>query len=398
MAFRPGLARVLLLIGDAVAIAVLLFAAQRHVTFAALLAPGGRADLEVPDGFVATVFAEGLERPRFLTWGPDGRLYVAESGANRILALADTNGDAAADLREEFAGGLSSPHSVSWHRGALYVGVPTGVVELKDEDADGKADARRTVVDGYPTEGHSTRTVLFLPDGRMVVSVGSSCNVCREEDERRATIVVYDGPSGRGERIFARGLRNAVGLALHPETGALWATNNGRDWLGDDLPPETVYVVEEGGDYGWPRCHAGRLVDPDYGSEGACRGVAAPAIEMQAHSAPLGLVFYTGEGFPAGYRGDLFVAFHGSWNRSAPTGYKVVRAHVRDDGSFEPPVDFVTGFLGPDGGTLRGRPVGLAVGPDGALYVSDDRGGYVYRVAWKGKGGEAGGAPGADGR
>lgn len=386
MASRPGLARVLLLLGDAIAIAVLVVAVQYRASIAALLAPGGRADLTVPDGFVATVFADGLERPRFLAWAPDGRLVVAESGANRIVALADTDGDGAADVREVFASGLSTPHSVVWHRGALYVGVPTGVVELKDEDGDGKADARRTIIDDYPTEGHSTRTVLFLPDGRMVVSVGSSCNVCREDDERRATVVAYDGPSGKNERIFARGLRNAVGLALHPKTGRLWATNNGRDWLGDDQPPETVYVVEEGKDYGWPRCHAGDLVDPDHGSEGACQGVAAPVLEMQAHSAPLGLAFYTGTMFPPEYRGDLFIAFHGSWNRSVPTGYKVVRANVRDDGGVDAAVDFVTGFAGPQGENLRGRPVGLAVGPDGALYISDDKGGHVYRVAWAGSG------------
>jgi single-stranded-DNA-specific exonuclease len=174
----------------------------------------------------------------------------------------------------------------------------------------------QVVVPDLPTGGaHVTRTVLLDGEGRLFVSVGSSCNVCQEEDDRRAAISVY-AADGSGGRIWARGLRNAVGLAINPTTGELWATNNGRDFLGDDAPPETVYVVTDGLDAGWPHCHAGDIVDPEFGQEGACRGVAVPAAEMQAHTAPLGLAFYTGSQFPAEYQGDLFVALHGSWNRS----------------------------------------------------------------------------------
>ena len=376
--------RVLLLVGDVVALGFLVFALQRHAAVAALLSPGGRSQLHVPAGFEANVFAEGLSSPRFLDFGPDGRLYVAESGGDRIVALADRTGDGVSDATQVFASGVATPHSVTWHEGALYVGVPTGVLELRDNDADGSADARRVLVDDYPTDGHSTRTVLFLRDGRMVVSVGSSCNVCVEQDRRRAAIVVYDGPAATGERLFATGLRNAVGLALHPATGELWATNNGRDWLGDDLPPETVNIVKEGLDFGWPRCHAGNLLDPDFGADSGCRAVAPPALRMQAHSAPLGLVFYTGNVFPGQYRGDLFIAFHGSWNRSVPTGYKVVRVHFAADGSPGTPEDFVTGFFDAESAALHGRPVGLAIGPDGALYISADKGGFIYRVSWRG--------------
>lgn len=373
----------LLLVGDVVAVGFLAVALQRHASLAPFLSSGSRAKLVVPAGFEANVFAEGLAGPRFLAFGPDGRLYVAEGNRNRIVALADRNGDGAADVTEEFASGVATPHSVVWHQGALYVGIPTGVLELKDGNADGTADERRVLIDNYPTDGHSTRTVLFLGDGRMVVSVGSSCNVCVEEDKRRAGIVVYDGPKAGGERMFATGLRNAVGLTLHPATGEVWATNNGRDWLGDDLPPETVNIVKEGSDFGWPRCHAGDLADPEFGGDSGCRGVTAPAIKMQAHSAPLGLAFYTGTAFPEPYHGDLFVAFHGSWNRSVPTGYKVVRVHFAAKGSPGSPEDFATGFLEPDR-TMHGRPVGLAVGPDGALYVSDDKGGFVYRISYAG--------------
>jgi glucose/arabinose dehydrogenase len=372
--------RWLLIVADVAAIGVLFLAVQQHISIAALIGPGGRAALDVPGGFSATVFAEGLSMPRFMAFGPDGRLYVAEPGKNRIVALPDKNKDGVADSIDEFAAPVASPHSVVWHKGALYAGLPTGVVELKDADGDGKADARRTLVDDYPTDGHSTRSVLFLDDGRMVVSVGSSCNVCTETDARRAALVVYDGADKRGEKVFARGLRNAVGITLHPKTREIWATNNGRDWLGDDSPPETIHIVKEGDDAGWPRCHAGDIVDPEFGGERGCEGVAPPVLEFQAHSAPLGLAFYEGEAFPAEYRGNLFVAYHGSWNRSTPTGYKVVRIRFDAAGKPLPPEDFATGFVDTAGNKVRGRPVGVTSGPDGALYVSDDKGGFIYRI------------------
>jgi glucose/arabinose dehydrogenase len=208
--------------------------------------------------------------------------------------------------------------------------------------------------------------------------------VCVEGDKRRGGIVVYDGPEATGEKIFATGLRNAVGLTLHPDTGELWAANNGRDLMGDDTPPETVYLVKEGGDYGWPRCHAGDIVDPEFGFEGACNGVEPPAIEMQAHSAPLGIVFYTGSAFPPEYHGDLFIAFHGSWNRSVPTGYKVVRAPMEGSTPSGPVEDFAWGWIDEGASDVSGRPVGLAVGPDGALYVSDDKAGFIYRISYSG--------------
>jgi glucose/arabinose dehydrogenase len=185
-------------------------------------------------------------------------------------------------------------------------------------------------------------------------------------------------PDGSGGEVYARGLRNAVGITFRPGTDELWATNNGRDWLGDDQPPETVYKVNQGDDAGWPRCHAGRIVDPDLGEAGDCEGVIEPAVEMQAHSAPLGLTFYSGEQFPEEYHGDLFVAFHGSWNRSVPTGYKVVRITVRD-GELATVQDFAVGWLREDGSNW-GRPVDVLTGSDGSLFVSDDGGGVIYRI------------------
>jgi glucose/arabinose dehydrogenase len=360
-----------------------------RVNFRPSVGEGGVASLVVPPGFEAEVFVEGLNGPRFIAFGPDGTLYAADRGNNRIVALPDADGDGAADEIRVFATGLERPHSLVFHEGAWYVGVQSGIVRLADEDGDGTADSQEVVVT-LPSDGsHTTRTVEFLPDGRMVVSVGSTCNVCEEEDERRAAVVVYEDGNGSGEAVFARGLRNAVGLAIHPTTGELWATNNGRDLMGDDVPPENVYIVREGLDYGWPRCHSGDVVDPEFGGTNGCDGVEQPVTEMQAHSAPLGMVFYTGQDgerpFPEEYWGDLFVAFHGSWNRSEPTGYKVVRLPLDGSERTSSVIDFAVGWLDEETDEASGRPVGLAVGRDGALYVSDDKGGFVYRIFYRGE-------------
>lgn len=368
----------------AVAGVVLYFLFGRYVNLAGFMGEGGTAEIVTPPGFTTTVFAEGLNGPRFVAFGPDGVLYVADRGNNRIVALPDANQDGKADIIRVFADNLDSPHSLVYHENAWYVGVPSGVIRLTDDDGDGVADQRETLIDDYPTTGaHSTRTVVFLPDGRMVVSIGSSCNVCQETDKRRAALVVYDGPAATGEAIFASGLRNAVGLTIQPGTGHLWATNNGRDLLGDDLPPETIYQVEEGANYGWPACINGYLEDPDEGSPGSCQGISRPVVEMQAHSAPLGLVFYTGTAFPADYQDDLFIALHGSWNRSELTGYKIVRLPFANGQPAAQVEDFATGWLDAANSEVSGRPVGLAVGPDGALYVSDDRGGLLYRISYR---------------
>ena len=341
--------------------------------------------ISLPAGFGISVFVQGLRDPRMMALDPDGILHLAERGAGRIIRLPDRDDDGVADGVEVVAEGLNSPSSIAFHRdGSLFVGETTRILRLSDPDTSGAFQRREVIVDGLPAGGHNTRTVLFSPDwASLFVSVGSSCNVCLESDERRATIVRYR-PDGGAEEIYATGLRNAVGITFRPSTGELWATNNGRDWLGDDLPPETVHLVRQGDDYGWPRCHAGRIEDPEFGSPGSCEGVAAPAVEMQAHSAPLGLAFYTAEQFPQAYQGDLFVAFHGSWNRSMPTGYKVVRIPM-NDGIPGPTEDFATGWLR-DNGSQWGRPVDVLTGSDGSLFVSDDGGGAVYRIFHYGKG------------
>jgi glucose/arabinose dehydrogenase len=219
------------------------------------ISEGAVAEVQVPPGFEVQVFAEGLDGPRFMAFGPDGVLYVADRQSGRIVMLPDEDGDGVADVVQVYADGLDNPHSLVFHEGAWYVGLRSGVIRLIDSDGDGTADEREMIVNLPYNGSHSTKTVEFLPDGRMVVSVGSTCNVCEEEDPRRAAVLVYEDGSGAGEAIYASGLRNAVGLAINPETGELWATNNGRDLMGDDVPPENVYIVREGVDYGWPGCH-----------------------------------------------------------------------------------------------------------------------------------------------
>ncbi len=346
----------------------------------------GVTEVELPDGFVASIYAEGLERPRFLTLSPDGTPLLAERGQSRVVALPDGDGDGVADRVVVVAEDLDRPSSLAWRPGTdqLYVGETTRVTRLA---MDGLEVVGRDVpIDDLPSlRAHYTTTVLFRGPDELFVSMGSSCNVCDERDARLATVARYDPDSGARSE-FAMGLRNAVGLAVEPATGAVWATNNGRDLMGDDLPPETIYVLEDGLDAGWPRCHAGTVPDPDYGTgPNPCADVAMPVAVDTAHSAPLGMTFYEADpaaaaAFPEAYHGDLFVANHGSWNRTVPTGYEVVRIAVDDGAVVGPPEPFASGWLKADG-TSTGRPVDVIVAADGALLVSDDKSGRIYRIA-----------------
>ena len=339
-----------------------------------------QAIAQVPQGFEASIFADGLPGVRMLELGPDDRLYAARSSAGQIVRF-DLNEDGTADGGPAVVvSGLRQPYGLAFHDGDLYVGETHQIIRLE-----GPGFTQETVVvPGLPTGGHWTREIVFGPDGLLYVSVGSSCNLCEEGDERRAAVVRYEA-DGSGEEIVGVGLRNSAGLAFHPETGELWASQNERDRLGDDVPAEELNILAPGGaveHFGWPYCYEDGIPNPEYAGAQRCVGTVSPALEMQAHSAPLGMVFYTGEQFPTEYRGDLFLAFHGSWDRSEPTGYKVVRVRVQNGQpvSYE---DFVTGWLTATG-SVRGRPVAVEVGPDGSLYVSDDGAGRIWRVRWVG--------------
>jgi glucose/arabinose dehydrogenase len=338
--------------------------------------------IALPPGFRISIFAAGLDNPRMMAIGPDGHIFVAERGAGRILRLPDADQDGVLDQIDIVAQGLAAPSSLAFYQdGSLYVGETTRILRFPPLAGQQEFGQPEVVIADLPSGGHSTRTVLFSPDySTLFVSIGSSCNICEEDDQRRAAIMSYN-PDGSAGRVYAKGLRNAVGITFKPGSEELWATNNGRDFLGDDLPPETVYLVEDGKDYGWPSCHSGRISDPDMGSPTACQGVEEPMVEMQAHSAPLGLEFYSSDQFPEEYQDDLFVAFHGSWNRSSPVGYKIVRIPLDGD-TIGPVEDFATGWL--VDGSSWGRPVDVLTGPDGSLFVSDDGGGRIYRIFYVG--------------
>jgi len=354
---------------------------QSVPAFAADTAGAGGV-LVAPPGFVLTRYAR-VPDARFMALGPDGAVYVSATDAGRIVRLTDRQHRGVADSVTIVASGLDLPHGLAFHDGALYVATHEAVLRLV-LDADGRATGTPAVVARYSGGGgHRTRTVVFGADGGMYVSIGSSCNLCVETDSDRATILRFD-PDGSHGRVYARGLRNAVGLAVQPGTGALWATQNERDNLPpdhEDLPPDELNIVRDGGDYGWPYCYGDRIPNPEYrDSTRRCASTIPPALAFQAHSAALGITFLDrAMAFPATWRGDALVAFHGSWDRTIPTGAKVVRVHV-DGGVPTSYSDFVTGWQRHDG-SRWGRPVDVLVAADGAVLISDDGAGMIYRVA-----------------
>jgi len=334
--------------------------------------------LYLPPGFKISVFSARLTKPRMLAVGPDGFLYVSLPETGKIAVLPDRNHDGVADNAYVFASGLIRPHGIVWQGHDLIVAEADKLTLLRDENGDLKAEVRKTVANDIPSGGiHWTRSVAVGPSGKLYVSVGSSCNACEETEEKRASITRYS-TNGNGTKVYATGLRNSVGMAFHPEKGELWAVDNGRDHLGDDVPPEELNKIIDGGDYGWPYCFGDRTPDPELGSPWRCKNTIPPVQKMQAHSAPLGITFGSGLKFPQRFKHALFVAYHGSWNRTVPTGYKLVVLPFKDgkpDGLFQ---DFATGWI--DGNEYWGRPVAPVVGGDGALYLSDDHAGAIYRI------------------
>jgi glucose/arabinose dehydrogenase len=355
---------------------------------------------KAPEGFEVTEFASKLNNPRKIITAPNGDLFVAESMPGRVKILRDADHDGTAELVQDFATGLQQPFGLAFFPPGpnpthLYVANTGSVVRFNYKDGDTKAAGKPdTIVADIPGGGrlrgggHWTRDVVFSPDGkRMFVSVGSRSNVDDDDSEKRRADILVFHPDGTNEKIFASGIRNPVGLAIQPKTGDVWCSVNERDALGDHLVPDYVTHVQEGGFYGWPWYYIGDNQDPRHkGKHPELKGkVIVPDVLLQSHSASLCMTFYTGESFPAEYRGDAFASEHGSWNRKLRTGYKVVRIPVKDGKATGEYEDFLIGFVNPDGG-VWGRPVGVTVAKDGALLVTDDGTGTVWRVAYTGTG------------
>jgi glucose/arabinose dehydrogenase len=353
---------------------------------------------QAPEGFKVEQFAEGLENPRVIVTAPNGDVFVAESRPGRVKLLRDADGDGKPEMTTVFASGLTLPFGLAFYPAGrnpryLYVANTDSVVRFPYRNGDTKASAGpEMIVSNIPGGGrlrgggHWTRDIAFSRDGRrMFVSVGSMSNVDEGRNEERRACILEFRPDGTGEKLFASGIRNAVGIAIHPTSGELWASVNERDGLGDHLVPDYVTRVKEGGFYGWPWYYIGPNQDPRHpGKRPELRDkVIVPDVLLQSHTASLAMTFYTGRQFPAEYRDHAFAAQHGSWNRTRRTGYKVVRIPVRDGkptGEYE---DFLTGFVTADG-NVWGRPVGVSVGREGSLYVTDDGSGTVWRVTYGG--------------
>jgi glucose/arabinose dehydrogenase len=341
---------------------------------------------KAPAGFQVNIFAKDFTTPRFLTVAPNGDIFVADTGSGQIVVLRDPQRTGGAQQREVFADKLNRPFGIAFHDDYVYVGNTNEVVRFHYEKRTSKRTGELEHILAVPGGGgHFTRTVAFSKDGaKLYVSVGSSSNIDFEKDQRRAAVLVSD-PDGKNARIFASGLRNAVGLGIEPVTGAVWVSVNERDELGDDLPPDYFTSITDGGFYGWPYSYIGDNVDPRVKPQRPDLVAKAiiPDVLLGPHVAPLQFTFYTATQFPASYRGGAFIAEHGSWNRAARNGYQVAFVGFKNGKAAEDPVPFLTGFVpDPKGKNVDGRPVGVTVAPDGALLVSDDGAGVIYRVSY----------------
>jgi glucose/arabinose dehydrogenase len=356
--------------------------------------PAGVA-LAAPPGFTVTAFLTGLARPRTLQTAPNGDIFVAESGAGRVTVVRAPIGAARAAEHSVFASDLDRPFGIAFYPPGpnpryVYVASQTSIVRFPYRKGDLRASGGpETIVPELPAGGHWTRALVVAPDGQhLLVSVGSASNDAEggmELEHDRADILEFDSDGGH-KRVYASGLRNASDIAVDPNTHALIAVVNERDGLGDDLPPDYLTRVKPGGFYGWPWYYIGDHADPQHRAAHPelASSVLMPDLLIQAHSAPLGVAIYDGNQFPAAYKGDAFVALHGSWNRATRTGYKIVRVRMKNGAPTGDYEDFVTGFLLPNG-NVWGRPVGVTVAQDGALIFSDDGSDTLWRVAYNGK-------------
>ena len=348
--------------------------------------------LRVPDGFAIDVFAQDLEEPRGMIATADGAVYVAERKAGRVRLLRDTDGDGRADdtrvALDGLPSGASGVHDLLLHDGSMYLITETELLRARVMDDGSLGSAER--LQELPAGGqHPNRTLGVSPDGTLFVSIGSTCNACVEPQDDHAALHRITG-DGTDRELFAEGLRNTIGFAWHPATRQLWGFDHNSDGRGNEWPPEELNLITEGTHYGWPFCGGDREPDHQVASDPTeprpmtkqefCATTGAPALTNTAHSAPMQMVFYTGDSFPAEYRNDAFVTMRGSWNRNPPSGYNVMRIRFDDAGNPTASEPFVTGWLIDDGTAHFGRVMGLAQAADGSLLIGDDTNGVIYRV------------------
>ncbi len=336
------------------------------------------SEISLPPGFRIEVYAADVPNARQMALGPGGVVFVGSRSEGKVYAVADRR-------VYVLASGLDQPSGVAFRDGALYVAAVNRVMRLRDVARDlGHPPKPEVVSDAYPSDAHhGWKFIAFGPDGRLYVPVGAPCNVCTLPGPLHATITRLDLAGGRPE-VVARGVRNSVGFDFDPATGDLWFTDNGRDWLGDDQPPDELnHLTKVGEHFGFPFCHGNGLRDPEHNAGRACGEFTPPARELGPHVASIGMRFYTGRMFPEKYRGSIFIAEHGSWNRSTPIGYRVSVVKI-ENGRATSYESFAAGWL--KGGVASGRPADVLVMPDGALLVSDDKAGRIYRISYAGNG------------
>jgi glucose/arabinose dehydrogenase len=338
--------------------------------------------IKLPPGFSIDIYAQKVEGARSLALGPAGVVFVGSRPEGKVYALIDKDSDHRADEVVVVARGLNSPNGVAYHDGALYVAEISRIIRFDDIGKRLLNPPTPVVInDTFPKDTHhGWKFIRFGPDGKLYVPVGAPCNICLPNDPRYATIMRMN-PDGSNLEIFATGIRNTVGFDWHPQTKELWFTDNGRDWMGSDLPPDELNCApQKGMHFGFPYCHGGNISDPEYGDKRPCKEFTSPRQNLGSHVAALGMRFYTGTMFPAKYRNKIFIAEHGSWNRLVPIGYRITLVTL-EDGKLTGYETFAQGWLG--GLLAWGRPVDVLVMPDGALLVSDDKADAIYRISYK---------------
>ena len=336
-------------------------------------------EISLPPGFHITVYAPDVPNARQMALGPPGVVFVGSRSEGKVYAVVDREGGNRAV--HVLASGLNQPSGIAFRDGALYVAAVSRILRFRDVARDLAHPPKPEVVsDAYPSDAHhGWKFIAFGPDGRLYVPVGAPCNICTPPGPLYAAITRIDLAGGRPE-VVAHGVRNSVGFDFDPATGDLWFTDNGRDWLGDDQPPDELnHLTRVGEHFGFPFCHGNGIRDPDFNAGRSCGDFTPPARELGPHVAALGMRFYTARMFPEKYRSGIFIAEHGSWNRSTPIGYRVsfVRIENGRATSYEP---FAAGWL--KGSTASGRPADVLMMPDGALLVSDDKAGRIYRISY----------------